>query len=75
MIIYQILNVVNGKRYIGQTGRAFYLRKAHHLHYLRSGKHGSRYLQRAFDKDAYLKKYYALEKAHNDSQILKGEMG
>lgn len=48
--IYKITNLVNNKVYIGQTSNEFRIRKAKHLCELRSGKHGNRYIQRAFNK-------------------------
>lgn len=47
--IYQILNLVNGHRYIGQT-LDFEGRKKAHFRALRKGKHHNLYLQRAFKK-------------------------
>lgn len=47
--IYQILNLVNGKRYIGSAVR-FRTRWAAHRHQLRNGFHHSRHLQSAWNK-------------------------
>ena len=47
--IYEILNTVNGKRYIGSAVR-FNKRWNLHRAHLRSGKHHSPHLQRAWDK-------------------------
>jgi len=47
--IYQILNKVNGKYYIGSTND-FNKRKSSHLSKLYKGKHNNIYLQRAWDK-------------------------
>ena len=47
--IYMIENLVDHKKYIGQTinyNRRLYL----HLHYLRNGIHVNKHLQRAWDK-------------------------
>ena len=42
--VYQILNVVNGRRYIGST-RTFYHRKDQHLYDLRHNRHASKLMQ------------------------------
>ena len=47
--IYEILNTVNGKRYIGQTSN-FKKRWKEHRTGMKRGDHGNRYLQRAWDK-------------------------
>lgn len=47
--VYEILNTVNGKRYIGSAAN-FITRFAAHRHLLRQGKHHSRHLQRAWNK-------------------------
>ena len=47
--IYKIENDVNGKYYLGSTINPE-SRMSHHFAALRSGKHHSRHLQRAFDK-------------------------
>lgn len=47
--IYQIRNLVNGKRYIG-SAKNFQKRKHQHYHYLKYKKHHSKYLQNAFLK-------------------------
>lgn len=47
--IYMIENLIDHKRYIGQTinyNRRLYL----HLHYLRNGRHSNKYLQAAWNK-------------------------
>ena len=46
--IYEIVNTINGKSYLGSAG---YLprRRAQHWHLLRSGKHHTRYLQHAWN--------------------------
>ncbi len=48
-VIYQLLNLVNGKRYIGST-TYFVGRRSGHFRALERGIHHSVYLQRAFDK-------------------------
>ena len=51
MILYEIINLVNGNRYYGQTTRKRLLdRWREHLYPLRKGKHPNRYLQFAWDK-------------------------
>lgn len=47
--IYKIENKVNGKVYIGQS-KSIEIRWEHHKNRLRSGKHHSNHLQRAWDK-------------------------
>lgn len=47
--IYEIVNLVNGKRYIGSAVR-FLSRWSHHRSLLRRGKHHAGPLQRAWDK-------------------------
>lgn len=47
--VYQILNTVNGKRYVGSAVN-FASRWSMHKHQLYRGKHHSPYLQRAWDK-------------------------
>jgi group I intron endonuclease len=47
--IYEILNTVNGKRYVGSAAR-FEKRFAVHVHHLRKGNHHSKYLQAAWNK-------------------------
>jgi group I intron endonuclease len=46
--VYEIQNLVNGKRYIGSTVN-FIKRKSEHLRKLAKGVHHSPYLQRSFD--------------------------
>jgi len=48
--VYQILNTVNGKMYIGSTSMSFQKRYAHHVAMLRCGRHKNNYLQYAFNK-------------------------
>lgn len=47
--IYKIVNIKNGKFYVGSTSN-FHKRKLMHFNQLRKNKHHSIYLQRAFDK-------------------------
>jgi group I intron endonuclease len=47
--VYQILNLVNGKRYIGQSIDLL-RRKNDHMSSLRNGKHWNTYLQNSFNK-------------------------
>jgi group I intron endonuclease len=49
MFIYEILNIVNGKRYIGQTVD-YEKRKLEHIYRLTKSKHENLYLQRAWNK-------------------------
>lgn len=48
--IYQIVNLVNGKVYIGQTIERFQRRYWHHNWCLNSNKHFNKYLQNAWNK-------------------------
>lgn len=52
MFIYKIENVINGKKYIGQTTKSTPQQRFNeHLHYLRNGTHRNKHLQRAWNKD------------------------
>ncbi len=48
--VYQILNKVNGKKYIGSSSRCIHKRWQEHLFLLRNNKHHSQYLQNAWNK-------------------------
>ena len=48
--VYEILNLINGKRYIGSTTMSFSKRLDHHRSMLRGGKHKNTYLQNAWNK-------------------------
>lgn len=48
--IYRIRNLRNGKSYVGQAALTFEKRFKEHRHYLRYGKHHSKYLQRSWDQ-------------------------
>ena len=48
--IYQILNLINGKIYIGSSSVDIAKRWRCHKSYLRNNKHQNNYLQRAFNK-------------------------
>lgn len=50
MFIYQILNTVNNKRYIGQSIQRDKQRLWEHKTYLKNGTHQNRHLQRAWNK-------------------------
>lgn len=47
--IYEIVNNINGKRYVGRTTNLKH-RKNHHFNDLRKGEHYNRFLQRSFNK-------------------------
>lgn len=48
--VYEIACVVNNQKYIGSTTVSFNRRFAQHKHLLLTGKHGSIYMQRSWDK-------------------------
>lgn len=50
MLIYQIVHLDSGHKYVGQTTRPAIKRWREHLYPLRKGKHGNRYLQAAWTK-------------------------
>src|SRR5574337_1155403 len=50
MLIYQIIHIASGHKYIGQTSRPAIKRWREHLYALRSNKHPNRYLQAAWNK-------------------------
>lgn len=47
--IYQIINLKNGKRYVGKS-KNLYRRKYQHLGELNSNKHNNKYLQNSYNK-------------------------
>lgn len=47
--IYQITNVINGKKYIGKSINTDN-RRYHHWYYLKNGKHGNPHLQSSYNK-------------------------
>ena len=48
--VYAIVNLVNGKRYVGSASKSFQKRKNEHTNLLRNGNHHSVPLQRAWNK-------------------------
>ena len=48
--IYGIVNKINGKTYIGQTGERFLRRYWHHQWKLKNGSHDNKYLQESWNK-------------------------
>lgn len=50
MLLYQIVHLQSGYKYVGQTTRPPIKRWREHLYPLRKGKHGNRYLQAAWTK-------------------------
>lgn len=50
MFVYEIRNLVNGKRYIGQSSQKDQQRLWEHRTYLKKGRHQNRHLQRAWNK-------------------------
>ena len=54
--VYQITNIINGKKYVG-SAKTFKTRAAGHASSLKNGKHQNKHLQASFDKhgaDAFL---------------------
>ncbi len=49
--VYGIVNLKDGKRYVGSAARGFGVRWRQHRHLLRCGRHHSRHLQRAWNRD------------------------
>lgn len=49
MGIYQIVNLIDGKKYVGSS-KNLYNRKAKHFYNLKNNKHGNCHLQNAFNK-------------------------
>ena len=49
--VYIIRNKRNGKLYVGSAAKSFQTRWTYHRRDLRSGKHHSNHVQRAFNKD------------------------
>ncbi len=50
MLIYQIVHLESGNKYIGQTSRPAIKRWREHLYALRHGRHPNRYLQSAWNR-------------------------
>lgn len=50
MLLYQIIHIESGHKYVGQTSRAAIRRWREHLYKLRKNKHDNRYLQYAWNK-------------------------
>ncbi len=50
MLIYQIIHIESGHKYVGQTTRPAIKRWREHLYPLRKGRHHNRYLQAAWNK-------------------------
>src|SRR5689334_1980502 len=48
--VYAIVNLVNGKRYVGSTVAGFITRKTDHWRSLKNGTHNNKHLQRSWDK-------------------------
>lgn len=47
--VYCIVNMINGKKYVGSTGRTLATRKKQHLYELRKGKHPSKLMQHEYN--------------------------
>lgn len=71
--VYSIVNVKNGKFYVGSTFSSFNKRRMEHLHYLRSGTHHSVVLQRAYNKygESCFKFKILHEVPHNYVRVLE----
>lgn len=48
--VYQIINLINHKTYIGSTRQSFKIRMKHHVNALRRGDHKNAHLQHAWNK-------------------------
>lgn len=74
-IIYKIINLVNGKFYIGSTIRPLRIRKYEHLSSLRKNKHPNDYLQKSFNKYGEKNfKFEILEKLNFEKCLSKKEI-
>lgn len=70
--IYSILNLINGKVYIGQSSSKIGInqRIRQHLSLLKKGKHDSKHLQMAWEKyGEYNFAFFIIEEAENDLNI------
>lgn len=76
MLLYEIVHLESGKRYIGLTSRDSPIgRWREHLYPLRKGKHYNKYLQAAWDKygeEAF--KFRVIKKCSNLEELNKAEI-
>lgn len=71
--IYNIINIINGKIYIG-SAMCFYHRNHIHLHHLRHNTHYNDHLQRAFNKYGEENfKFEIIEYVEDKSKLIKRE--
>ena len=68
--IYGIINKINGKVYVGQTGERFLRRYWHHQWKLRDGSHDNTYLQNAWNKYGEDNFNYVVLEVVEDSSLL-----
>jgi len=68
--VYSIINIFNGKRYVGSTAISFEARLSQHEALLRAGKHTSRHLQSAWDKYGQDSFQFCAEEVCNASDVL-----
>lgn len=68
--IYGIINKINGKVYVGQTGERFLRRYWHHQWKLRDNSHDNVYLQNAWNKYGEDNFDYVILEAVSDSSLL-----
>ena len=77
-VIYKILNLVNGKFYVGSTMHTFRKRKSEHIAALKKGYHFNNHLQSAWNKYGEENfKFEIIEKFEdsvNQSEVLKREL-
>lgn len=70
MLLYQIIHLESGLKYIGQTSRAPIKRWREHLYALRKNKHDNRYLQSAWNKHGESAFKFEIIKEYNTLQEL-----
>ena len=68
--IYGIVNKINGKTYVGQTGERFLRRYWHHQWKLRDNSHDNDYLQNAWNKYGEDNFEFIILEVVNDQNLL-----